>query len=366
MKIKNFDEYILEKNSHKEYWDFVKKMNKDYSSDNKKTFLEWWKAFFTIKEKGIERYDDSYIRKVSQLPFYPSGLDTENCELCYIDKEKAVVSSGGDWQNPRYLVIKLGNKHSGDLPSLEIDEVLDKNPYKQTSNERKKFKKENDLISSSKFDKNQVNYSDESKYNGKKCKNCKFKNSYNDECRKVEGDVDINGYCKLYKMEEEIYETFTNKVVIGIDIDSTINNVPDKKNHKAEMYDLSLPYSNAVVTVNNIYDFIKTYGFELKIVTCQPSKESEIAAEAWLNRFGFEFDEIVFVENDKEKWNYADIMVDDSEKVIGTKPLSKVSIKINQEWNENINGDINIPNISDLTINIMKDAILKLKNKTTI
>ena len=31
-------------------------------------------------------------------------------------------------------------------------------------------------------------------------------------------------------------------------------------------------------------------------------------------------------------------MIDDSEKVIGTKPLSKVSIKINQKENENING----------------------------
>lgn len=164
----------------------------------------------------------------------------------------------------------------------------------------------------------------------------------------------------------KLYETFTNKVVIGIDIDGTINNVSNEKNQKVEMFDLSLPYTNAVVTVNNIYDFIKTYGFKLKIVICQSSKEYEIAAESWLNRFGFKFDEIVFVKDDKEKWNYADIMIDDSEKVIGSKPLSKVSIKINQKWNENINGDINISNIAGLTINIMKEAILKLKNKTTV
>ncbi|MCK9417375.1 hypothetical protein M0Q97_12115 [Candidatus Dojkabacteria bacterium] len=181
------------------------------------------------------------------------------------------------------------------------------------------------------------------------------------------------------KNYEEYNETFTNKVVVGVDIDGTINNVNDVYNmlnkqhfpdgkipHKADVFDLSLPYSNAVVSVNNIYDFIKTYGFKLKIVTCQPSKESEIAAEAWLNRFGFKFDEIIFVKDAKEKWNYVDIMIDDSEKVIGTKPLSKVSIKINQKGNENINGDINILNISELTITVMKDAISKLKNKNTI
>jgi hypothetical protein len=191
----------------------------------------------------------------------------------------------------------------------------------------------------------------------------------------------MNGYCKLYKLEEneEIYETFTNKAVIGVDIDGTINNVNDVYNmlnkqyfpdgkipRKVDVFDLSQPYSNAVVTMNNIYDFIKTYGFKLIYVTNQPSKESEIAAEAWLNRFGFKFDEIIFVKEAKEKWNYVDIMVDDSEKVIGTKPLSKVSIKVNQKWNENVNGDINISNIAGLTITVMKDAILKLKNKTTV
>jgi hypothetical protein len=201
----------------------------------------------------------------------------------------------------------------------------------------------------------------------------------------------------------KLFDTFTNKVVIGIDIDGTINNFsdaynilykqyfPDKEvyqnddwewykkmdyngdkpgswlaSHKAETFDLSLPYPNAVVSLNNIYDFVKTYGFALKIVSSQPTKEAEVAAEAWLNRFGFKFDEIVFVKDANYKWNYVDIMVDDAEKVIGSKPLSKVSIKINQKWNENISGDINIPNIAGLTITVMKDAISKLKNKTTV
>lgn len=199
------------------------------------------------------------------------------------------------------------------------------------------------------------------------------------------------------------FETFTNKVTIGIDIDGTICNFsdayndthkkyfpneepvinddwywyrkmnyegedPDKwfKAKKSEFFNIALPYTDAVNTINNIYDFIKTYGFNLNITTYQPTEESKEAARSWIDKFGFKYDEIIFVKNAKDKWNYADIMVDDADKVIGTKPLSKVAIKVEQLWNKNSEGDFNIPNIKSLTIDLIKQAIGKLKNKTTI
>ena len=78
------------------------------------------------------------------------------------------------------------------------------------------------------------------------------------------------------------------------------------------------------------------------------------------------YDDIVFVSAAKDKWKHADIMVDDADKVLGNKPLSKVAIKIEQTWNTATTGDISIPNIKALSINIMKNAIEKLKNKTTL
>ena len=199
------------------------------------------------------------------------------------------------------------------------------------------------------------------------------------------------------------YETFTNKVIIGVDIDGTINDFfngynllykkyfPDKEipevddwwwykkldyngedarqwfnNHKGEIFEISQPYQGAVETVNNIHQFAKSYGFTLNIVTNQPTEDSKVAAEKWLQKYGFQYDNLIFSETSKDKWKYADIMVDDADKVIGVKPLSKISIKIEQPYNINTESDFSILNIRGLTIDLVKRAISKLKNKTTV
>lgn len=200
------------------------------------------------------------------------------------------------------------------------------------------------------------------------------------------------------------YETFANKVIIGIDIDGTINDFfngynllykryfPDKEisniaddwywyqkmdyngengrkwfnEHKAEIFDISQPYTGAVQAIDNIYQFAKSYGFTLNIVTNQPTEDSKNAAEKWLQKWGFKYDNLIFSETSRDKWKYADIMVDDADKVIGVKPLSKVSIKIEQPYNTNTEADFTIPNIRSLTIDIVKQAIDKVKNKTTL
>jgi len=199
------------------------------------------------------------------------------------------------------------------------------------------------------------------------------------------------------------YEIFTNKVIIGIDIDGTINDFfngynllykkyfPDKEipteddwywykkmdyngedarqwfnNHKGEIFEVSQPYQGAVETVNNIFQFAKSYGFTMNIVTNQPTEDSKVAAEKWLQQFGFQYDNLIFSESSQDKWKYADIMVDDADKVIGVKPLSKISIKVEQPYNVETEADFSIPNIKALTINLVKQAIDKLKNKTTV
>ena len=116
---------------------------------------------------------------------------------------------------------------------------------------------------------------------------------------------------------------------------------------KAETFDISLPYDGAVNTINTIYDFVKSYGYTLNIVTNQVTEEAKQKSKIWLDKFGFKYDDIIFVDAAKDKWKFVDIMVDDADKVIGTKPLSKVSIKIIQKWNENTEGDFNIFSIND-------------------
>jgi hypothetical protein len=202
-----------------------------------------------------------------------------------------------------------------------------------------------------------------------------------------------------------LFETFTNKVIIGVDIDGTINNFYDGYNllykryfpdntvpenqtndwfwyqkldyngikgsvwfneHKAEIFEVSQPYSGALESVNNIYDFIKTHGFTLNFVTNQPTEASQTAAKEWLDKYGFKYDNVIYAKTSRDKWKHADIMIDDAEKVIGTKPLSKVAIKIEQLWNDNVDGDFNIPDIKHLTIDLIQHAIAKLKNKNQL
>lgn len=207
----------------------------------------------------------------------------------------------------------------------------------------------------------------------------------------------------ITKFKSFVNEAFSSKCTIGIDIDGTICNFsdaynqlykqyfpnketvvndnwywyrsmdydgqdPDKwfKEKKAEIFGIAQPYQDAVVTINNVYDFIKTHGHSLKIVTNQPTPESKEAAKKWLDKYGFKYDDLVFVEAAKDKWNNADVMVDDAEKVIGNKPLSKVAIKIQQLWNTNVEGDFNIQSIRNLTINLIQQAIANLKITKTL
>ncbi len=204
---------------------------------------------------------------------------------------------------------------------------------------------------------------------------------------------------KILSFKDFLNESNIDNIVIGIDIDGTINNFADAYNKtykkyftdnevfevddwfwykkmdygehdvdkwfrekKAETFNISQPYPDAVVTINNIYDFVKNQGCTLKIVTHQPTKESNYAAIFWLDEKGFKYDDIVFVNSPVDKWKHVDIMVDDADKVIGSKPLDKVAIRIEQPWND-IEGDFNIPNIKSLTINLMKEAIDKVKQK---
>jgi len=206
---------------------------------------------------------------------------------------------------------------------------------------------------------------------------------------------------KLFKYDNFLNESNKDNIIIGIDIDGTINDfsvaytntykkyfpgndvfVADDWNWykkmdykgadvdkwfrdiKAETFQVAYPYPDAVNTINNIYAFAKNKGYTMNIVTNQPTPEARYAAILWLNEYGFKYDDITFVTTAKDKWKYADIMVDDADKVIGTKPIGKVAIKIEQLWNTSTDGDINIPNIKALTISVMEKAISKLVKKS--
>lgn len=133
-------------------------------------FLDMWKLFMTSKNsEGIEEFNEYTNRyKLYDLPYWPNGLDLENCETVYLDKTKVVVIAGGDWQEGKYVTIGLSRNSSGDGMRLEVIAVSDKKEYKQSSRERMKFRKENGLVKSEYDNLNKAfdeGYIDETQYN---------------------------------------------------------------------------------------------------------------------------------------------------------------------------------------------------------
>lgn len=115
---------------------------------------------------------------------------------------------------------------------------------------------------------------------------------------------------------------------------------------------------NINVPINNVYDFIKSYGFVLNIIS--PETTTDIIS--WLDNIGIKYDGVVVVDKNKI-WNNVDVLIEDDPYIINSKPLSKVCIKVTTPSNENILNDINIPNIAGLTISIVKSAISNFDKK---
>lgn len=136
-----------------------------------------------------------------------------------------------------------------------------------------------------------------------------------------------------------LLETHRGNINIGVSISTLTEDISD------------------IVSLNNVYDFIKTYGFILNIL----SPESKKDAKLWLDKNEYKYDDIIFVDNVKDKWETSDIVIDDNIHVINSKPLSKVCIKKSTVDNINSLTDINVPSIKYLTISIIKTAISKLK-----
>lgn len=86
------------------------------------------------------------------------------------------------------------------------------------------------------------------------------------------------------------------------------------------------------------------------------NKESEKSRNAtlfFLSKNAFNLNEIVFPENNKDFWNYADIIVTDDPKILRYKPKNKISIKYINDFNKKTKSDYCINNLDGLN-NILK------------
>jgi hypothetical protein len=66
----------------------------------------------------------------------------------------------------------------------------------------------------------------------------------------------------------------------------------------------------------------------------------------FLGKSGCKIETVKHVDTDAEKWNYCDVLIDDSPESFENKPDGKISIKISKEYNAYSNADYSFENIS--------------------
>jgi hypothetical protein len=132
--------------------------------------------------------------------------------------------------------------------------------------------------------------------------------------------------------------------------------------HKAEMWTVATPYDGAIETMDRIYEYTQDNGILLRIVTSQLTREAEEASVKWLNKHHIKYDDIAFTYRSKEKWDNADVLVDDGPPILACKPDNKISIKIIQKYNDGVDGDYNISSIKLLSPELVNEAFRKLEN----
>ena len=115
--------------------------------------------------------------------------------------------------------------------------------------------------------------------------------------------------------------------------------------------------------INDIFNMAldeikKLDGAKLKIITHQMTNPAKIET----TRFLYEHLErakevdIIFSTGMKDKWNYADIMLDDSPNLLQSKPEDKTTIKVRHEYNKDIGADFTLIKFINLTPEIIREA----------
>lgn len=92
------------------------------------------------------------------------------------------------------------------------------------------------------------------------------------------------------------------------------------------------------------------------VITRQITRENEVNALIWLKLNKLYHEHFICVNHFKEKWDYADIMIDDSADLLETKPKGKVSIKVNYGYNNGVASDFNVNAFTEIDLHMLQEA----------
>jgi len=118
-----------------------------------------------------------------------------------------------------------------------------------------------------------------------------------------------------------------------------------------------------LIKPNLLFDFKRlerNNHFEIVLLNKESSR-SKCATLFFLSKNNFDFKKLFFPTTNKEFWKYVDVLITDDPEILKVKPKNKMSIKIENQFNKDIDADITISGIGEI-----RKAIKELKLKQII
>lgn len=165
------------------------------------------------------------------------------------------------------------------------------------------------------------------------------------------------------KTSTELIQEFT---VTETDNEMPLNGTNEEFNVYEFMYhEASFEvFGRSEETVDGIIRKLKEYERKLKVKIVLLNKESprsKCATLFFLSKNGFDFDRILFPNNDKAFWDEVDVLITDNPKVLKKKPKNKYSIKVKNDFNIDIKSDFTIIDLNEYKT--LKSIIKTIKEK---
>lgn len=161
-------------------------------------------------------------------------------------------------------------------------------------------------------------------------------------------NADDNELNKLEKMIEEKITLPINTYDLQnhYQFDSKENFQNFFQEYAFELYATAGTFPRTPDTLNRLQGFGKANGIFDTVLLVKGNDKIVTSTYHFLAKIGCKINKVVFVDNDIDKWNYCDVLIDDSPESFESKPENKTSIKISHEYNAYSDSDYSFENLN--------------------
>lgn len=124
-----------------------------------------------------------------------------------------------------------------------------------------------------------------------------------------------------------------------------------------ELFGTAPQFPFAMETANKINNSKKELGLSSVILFCPGKNQAITATFHFLTRSGCKLNNIIFSENQEDIWNHCDIAITDDPNIINSKPKDKIVVKVEKEYNSNLESDATISNLKSLEFKMFENLI---------